>query len=196
MTKLFDFIHHHGCEISTKRALSSDPDFAERHAARRTTPGIILGSTGPGGLDGYFADLTFTHQFRPWWHTATLHIHWWLGKHGPSAQHRRLKNYHQRGIRGFSDEDVWNLHIYLATIIRDSVKFLNETKYGWPGDPLTYDEWTQILTEISDGMQAHLDLYDLEPIRKHEERVERVALISKQQLAFTHLSKWFSHLWD
>jgi hypothetical protein len=192
VSAVFDMISRRGHALAEKRARAADPQFAADQDARRAKPGVVLGSEGPGGLDGFFAEMETARKHDPWWLTATLHIHWWMQKHGPSATWANVKAFWQRGRRGWADRDVWNLDHYLSTVIRDSVNHLNETKHGWPGDPMTYEEWGQILTEISEGMQAHLDVVDI----LKTEPDEHPALDAKRDLAFQHLTKYWGHLWD
>lgn len=192
MTKLFDFISHHGHNIAEKRAKKADSQFSADWEARRVAPGVVLGTEGPGGLDGLFREISTKAKYRPWWLKITLRIHWWLAKHGPSATARNIKYFWQRGKRGWSDRDIWGFDDYLATVIRDGVAELNRTKHGWPGEPMTFEEWGQILTEISDGMQAHLDMMD--PV--NTDRAELPSLETKRDLGFTHLAEHFGSLWD
>lgn len=190
MTRLFDFIHHHGCRIADKRTRKHEAGYAEREDVRRVVPGVILGTEGPGGLDGFFDDLNLSDKYRPWWHTATLHVHWWLRDHGPSEQHRKARCFWQRGKQGFSYRDVWNLDTYLARVIRDSIGHLQDASHGHP-DNLTAEEWDEVLTEIRDGMQAHLDI-EQDP----EKFDKRAVLVAKRDHAFFLLRNHFDSLWD
>lgn len=194
MSRVFDYIHHHGCEIADRRARRSSPEYAQREDARRVKPGIVLGTEGPGGLDGLFSDMDFTDKFRPWWHTVTLHVHWWLENHGPSVTYRRLRGFWQRGKRGWSNSDTWGLDHHLSEVIRDSVQHLKETTHGYPGTPdvPTFEDWKRILDEISEGMQAHLDMMDV----LKTEPSEHAALQAKRDLAFDHLKAHWGSLWD
>lgn len=189
---LFEFISHHGHRISEKRAKKADPQFAADWEARRVKPGVVLGTEGPGGLDGFFQEMEIQRKYDPWWLTVALHIHWWMDDHGPRATYYNAKAFWQRGKRGWSNSDTWGFDHHLSTVIRDGVKHLNENKHGWPGEPMTYEEWGQILTEISEGMQAHLDIMDLLKTRPHE----IPALEVKRDLAFDHLKKYWGNLWD
>lgn len=194
MSKLFDFIHHHGCEIAEKRAQRADPAYAERYAARHVKPGIVLGTEGPGGLDGFFADMKLTDRYRPWWHKVALHMHWWAQKHGIRPTLRQMEHRRQRVSRGWSDRDTWSLDHHLSTVIRDSVRHLRDNTHGYPGTPdvPTFEDWQRILDEIADGMQAHLDIMDILKTEPHE----HAALEAKRDLAFDHLKKYWGSLWD
>lgn len=192
MSKMFDFISHHGWEITRKRAMKHSPLYAERYKKRRE------GQTNTiRFLDDYFTlemhqeEHQIEKQYRPWWLIATLRVHWWLGRHGPGITRRNLVEFWQRGKRGWSDRDTWGFDHYLATVIRDGVQHLNDIKHGWPGEPMTFEEWGQILTEISEGMQAHIDIMDV-----FTDADDLTVLTAKRDLAFTHLSKYFGHLWD
>jgi hypothetical protein len=192
VTKIFDFISHHGWEITRKRAIKHSPLYAERDAKRRE------GQTNTiRFLDDYFTmemheeEHEIEKKYRPWWLIASLHVHWWLGRHGPTTTYYDIKAFWQRGKRGWSNSDAWSFDTYLAKVIRDGVQHLNDTKHGWPGEPMTYEEWGQILTEISEGMQAHIEIADV-----FTEQQRLPALEAKRALAFTHLAAYFPHLWD
>lgn len=192
MTRLFDFIGKYGHEATARRAHKALPDLAERDAARRAKSGVILGSEGPGGLDGFFADMELKRRFSPWWWNITLHIHWWMQKHGPRSTKNMVVAFWQRGKRGWADSDIWNFDGYLAEVIRDGINRLNETKHGWPGEPMTYEEWGQILTEIAEGMQAHLDLLDATRF-DHQREID---LRAKRDLALDHMKAYWGNLWN
>lgn len=192
-TRLFEFISTHGHSLARSRARRKDPEYSARDDARHIKEWFVLGTEGPGGLDGLFSDMALVHKYNPWWLTVSLRVHWWLDKHGPGATYRNFIAFWQRGKRGWSDRDTWGFDTYLAGVIRDGVQSLNDNKHGWPGDPMTYEEWGQILTEISVGMQAHLDVMDLLTGRTPEETQQAAA---KRDLALDHLKAYWGHLWD
>jgi len=50
----------------------------------------------------------------------------------PGDKLRELKWYHQRGIRGYSDRDVWGFDYYLSDVIIGGLKKLKKDKQGCP----------------------------------------------------------------
>jgi len=76
-----------------------------------------------------------------------------------------IKYFIQRGIRGYSDEDLWDFHSYLCDIISIGVKELAKNHYGCPGD--LYDKtrkndecwkWRETLETIIKGFEAAKEL--------------------------------------
>jgi hypothetical protein len=194
MTRLFNFISRHGHTISEKRAKKADSQFAADWEARRSVPGVVLGTEGPGGLDGFFQEMKTQRKYDPWWLATTLHIHWWVQKHGPSATRNRLRAFWQRGRTGWAASDTWSFDHYLSKVIRDGVRHLRDNNHGHPCE-LDERSWQQILTEISDGMDAHLTLSDI-LITSEMGEAEIDALEAQRALAFDHLKRYWGHLWD
>ena len=190
-TYLFTTISRYGRRVTKKRAHEKNLGLAAREAVRHERPGVVLGSEGPGGLDGFFEDIRIEQSYRPLWFRGVMRMHWWAERHGIRPTCRNIKYFWQRGKRGYSDRDLWGFDHFLATVIRDGVRDINKIKHGWPGEPMTYEEWGTILTEISDGMQAYLDLcssgYDWST---------EVAMTARKDLGFAHFVKYFQNLWD
>ena len=76
---------------------------------------------------------------------------------------RHLKNFWQRGRRGWSDEDAWNLDYHLAEVIAGAVRQLRTTGVGHPcmhEDPSKNHEcdrdwWEAVLWEIEYGFREY-----------------------------------------
>lgn len=73
---------------------------------------------------------------------------------------RKIKYFIQRGKRGFSDEDAWDFHSYLAEIIPPVVRKLQKG-CGCPQEFFDADnknnecqKWHDILEEIAKGFEA------------------------------------------
>lgn len=65
------------------------------------------------------------------WHTVKCRLEriWeW-----PGDRLDDLKYYHQRGVRGWSNRDVWGFDYYLSDVIIGGLKKLKEDKHGCPG---------------------------------------------------------------
>lgn len=93
----------------------------------------------------------------------------------------------QRSQRGWSNEDAWSFHFYLANVISGGVKHLREIQHGHPSE-LTSEAWTQVLLDIELGMQAAL------------KREEQGYWDEGGNIAFyfgmSQMKTWWFHLWD
>ena len=58
---------------------------------------------------------------------------------------RQVRAFFHRAIHGWADIDTWSFDYYLAKIIRDGVKFLKDTKCGYP-----MPEWAQPFSNLTD----------------------------------------------
>ena len=60
----------------------------------------------------------------------------------------------QRGIRGYSDRDIWNFDYYLSNIITKGIKFFKSQGHGLPtwtaekSEEEALNEWNEILNSI------------------------------------------------
>lgn len=74
-----------------------------------------------------------------------------------------IKYFFQRGKRGWSDCDTWDLHYYLSDIVVGTVKHLKENNHGIPSTFLTSQsdenfelaekEWKSVLEQIIIGFE-------------------------------------------
>lgn len=132
---------------------------------------------------------------------------------------RELKWFWQRGRRGYSDKDIWNMDYWFLDIIVPMLKKLKETKHGYPVD-LTPEKWDKILDRmIFCFKEANDDTCSM--INEYEERfmietfgnqpkenkelqqnfIKRANEIEEYQLkmeeeGFQLFSKYFHNLWD
>lgn len=60
---------------------------------------------------------------------------------------RNIKWFFQRGFRGYSDNDVWDMDGWFLSVIVPMLKQLKETKHGYPCN-LTEKEWDNILSKM------------------------------------------------
>lgn len=72
----------------------------------------------------------------------------------------QTKHERQRVNRGFSNFDAWNGDEYLAFVIGGMAKWHRKNGHGYPS-LLTEKKWHKILRKIERGMQATLDLNDV-----------------------------------
>ena len=55
----------------------------------------------------------------------------------PSNIRRNIREFREvfiRGKRGWAPSDTWNLDVYLARVIGESLNHLADSTYGWPGE--------------------------------------------------------------
>lgn len=127
------------------------------------------------------------------------------------ALYRNIKNFWQRGRRGWSDEDVWSLDRYMARVIGEALLHLAATNHGAPsGYPVEYpdvntenmfevetdfEQWDRDLTRwgktfIKYSKEVDIDLpleeYWDEEARRHDEFKK----------AWTEMTPWLGSLWD
>lgn len=58
-----------------------------------------------------------------------------------------IKWFIQRGIRGYSDYDTWDIDYWFLNTIVPMLKQLKENKHGYPGN-ITAEEWDNILDKM------------------------------------------------
>lgn len=127
----------------------------------------------------------------PWW----LRVLAWRehGDYTAKGLRRRVRKATQRARRGWSDEDNWNAHIYLAHIIVEITRKLGHLGNGYPSE-LTPDSWADILERIAVGFEAAISLANLEyEVGDDLERARLEAVFAEgAQLFGDH----FQSLWD
>lgn len=64
---------------------------------------------------------------------------------------RRFKWAYQRATRGFANCDIWDLDSYYLDLFHDSLKYLADNHWGWPGneDFPEDEDWTKYLKEMA-----------------------------------------------
>ena len=79
----------------------------------------------------------------------------------PKRLYREVKWFIQRGRRGYSDSDVWDLGCYVSGVMSQALRDLADTHHGCPPDLFDAgrkgDEcwkWNKILREMADGFTA------------------------------------------
>lgn len=139
---------------------------------------------------------------------------------------RAIRDFCQRGWRGYANRDTWSLDHYLAEFMPAAVHRLVENEIGWSaamydfleGDEEQYILWKNILFDIQEGFAAAhalrehpwLDdaptpgnLFDEdEPFRlwlhKNRERIDAIEaeLYEKQKHGLALFAEFFDSLWD
>ena len=82
---------------------------------------------------------------------------------------REIKWFIQRGKRGYSDKDVWAFDSYIAGMISNGIRTLEDHHHGCPSE--LWDEsrvnnecwkWEEILEEIAQGFEASQKICDMD----------------------------------
>lgn len=92
----------------------------------------------------------------------------------------KIKQFIQRGIQGYSDEDLWNLDYYLASLISRSVKDFKKIQHGIP--PEIYQEYEK--------MNLSSDVIDIFAVKDWEKQLD---LLSDK---FAELINIFDKIYD
>ena len=94
----------------------------------------------------------------------------------------------QRGLRGWAQEDTWDMGEYLIGII---IPMLKELQFA-NGCPMnvTQEKWEKILNEMIEGFEAWRKLRD-DPFRE-----DGHALKKKKNKGFKLFVKYFDNLWS
>jgi len=120
-------------------------------------------------------------------------VRYWTRPRRLRELQREIKWGIQRWRRGYSDCDVWNLDGYLARVISGGVRQLIGELHGWPGPPMTFEEWEGILGKIATGYEAHLALHEEMPRRDSDREAELQRQYKEGAALFV---EWFGGLWD
>lgn len=123
-----------------------------------------------------------------WWRR----VRYWTRPRRLRDLRREIRWGIQRWRRGFSDRDVWNLDSYVARVVSGGVRQLITELHGWPGEPMTFEEWKGILDTIATGFEAHLALDDV-PYGDDDRRAD---LERQWQEGSRLFVEWFGGLWD
>jgi hypothetical protein len=110
---------------------------------------------------------------------------------------RNIKNFYQRGMRGYSDEDTWNVDSYISHIAIPMLTRLRDKHAGYP-PKLTSKKWFKALDEMIEGFKAYEMLVSLDDIIKDGEYNEEKsdAEMKKFKKGMRLFSKWYFNLWD
>lgn len=108
----------------------------------------------------------------------------------------------QRFVRGYADEDIWNLDIWFVETMKKLLSEFIKYNNGYPAD-LTEEKWKAILVTMNEllGWMDRDDvcqkLYHKESYELTAEQVREAAdLATECKDDFFHLfNKYFNHLW-
>lgn len=96
-----------------------------------------------------------------------------------------VKYFFQRLFRGYDDQAIWNLNIYIARKMTKPLKKLRTRHYGYPCE-LNDDKWNEILDKI---------IYSVEEVARDDGYLLSEDY-KKIQEGFELLGKYFTSLWD
>ena len=139
-----------------------------------------------------------------WWRNVTLFF-------------RHFKWAWQRATRGFADCDVWDMYSWIFELFHDSLTFLADNHFGYPGTEefRTDESWTEYLKSIAqkfyqaDEMNEFYStpIYDkwrewneqnrgLELNKRLEENPYRMAFIEESRENDRKMEADFKEAWD
>lgn len=113
---------------------------------------------------------------------------------------REIKYFYQRGKRGFSDSDVWDIGAYLTEWMPDAIKQLRKNVSSCPESMFDKKrkhnqcwKWKKILKEIEDGFKAANDISCDNFAFKKKKYDRLMGKFNKSGMLFI---KHFFSLWD
>ncbi len=118
---------------------------------------------------------------------------------------RPLRRFWQRGRRGWCAEDVWSVDGYLSRIIPEMLDELRKNNHGWPGEPMTFEEWNGdggIIDQIAQAFRANAKACNMDYMEdgEHYDREKHApmeaALMKQSKKGLKLFVKYYNHLWD
>lgn len=101
----------------------------------------------------------------------------------PAHWYRSVRWFVQRGRRGYSDMDLWDVNDHIARCV---IAFMDMPHHGYPMG-LTEKKWDEYKTEIRWLMEQQLNSWDIEP---------EVALSGSYQDRIKRANKLFGKYWQ
>jgi len=107
------------------------------------------------------------------------------------------KHFIQRGKRGYSYRDIWNMDSYLSKLLPDMLEHLATTSNSYPIE-MSSKEWTKMLKKwAKDIREASIDpplkVTD-KGIEKYKKQVDANQKLIKD--TFTEIGEHYFNLWD
>lgn len=110
----------------------------------------------------------------------------------------KIKYFIQRGKRGYSDEDIWNIDSYLMEWLPKALRQLAKHHIGYPSG-LSDKQWISILNKMADGFDAERindNLYFDGKISVCDAVKNEKIVHEKLQNSLKLFVKYFRNLWD
>jgi len=106
---------------------------------------------------------------------------------------REFREFFIRGRRGWAPSDTWNLDVYLALVMGESLARLAESSHGWPGEGSewpTFEDWQSELRGHSRVLLAYSKSWDWKGLSETEECRREI------EVSIARLATLWDHLWD
>ena len=105
-----------------------------------------------------------------------------------------IKYFIQRGRRGYSDRDTWNIDYYLSSWMPQALKKMISYGNGYPGVGAanTPEKWKVIVKKIAKGFQASYKIGEFE----YNTLTQKKRLQAVQEEGLKLFTKYFDNLWD
>lgn len=110
-----------------------------------------------------------------------------------------VKYFIQRGVRGYSDQDVWNWCGHHSRMMVGVLQYLRAHAHGYPSS-LTSSEWSKKLVIMEQGFQAAIDEEnDHTSYKKLSKKEYRKLILYRQRklmLGLKYFRTYYYNLWD
>ena len=109
---------------------------------------------------------------------------------------RPIRRFVQRGRRGWCDEDAGVINGWLSGVLPDVLDRLRRNADGWPGEPMTFEQWAGdggVIDQIAQGFRAAHAISKLDYGGPGESTYEE--LRSEFDHGFELLKRWYCALW-
>lgn len=163
-------------------------------------------NNGSQQFDSLDEMLEYYDSARPWYRKATDWIYYPVTGIWYKVQdffRMEIKFFVQRGLRGYSDRDVWSINWFLADILPPMLRQLKDTKHGTPIEFCEFNEdndvtneetaqsqWESLLTELAEGFELAQKMG--EDPEAYQDKKNKKKLSRTFQLFEEH----FFNLWD
>jgi len=109
---------------------------------------------------------------------------------------RKIRNFIQRGIRGWANEDTWDFDICLAEIISEGITYLKKYQHGIPIDLAEkYDDETALIKR-DERLDKMIRAFKLHLIWVNEGRILTEIEKKEYQEGLELFIKYMGNLWD
>lgn len=120
-------------------------------------------------------------------HNKKLKPRWWKGE----ITHRW-----QRSRQGYSYQDLWNFDWYLGHLCEKAFIEMRDQAHGWPGDPMTFEEWLDIHTKIAEAFKAKREQHNIDFKDREQHDCDHAILEAKWVEGMELFTKWYGGFWN